>query len=104
MIFDQGELPEVELDNDKSDYETAADNNSRPMRNPGFTENELLLQIYNNTLDLYNVLRKRQDIGQYFDEHLYYYIQCVKTDMRRLVYIFSKLCGIYDQIYGIEDC
>lgn len=104
VIFDQGELPEVELDNDKSDYEAAVDNNSRPMRNPGFTENELLLQIYNNTLDLYNILRKRQDIGQYFDEHLYYYIQCVKTDMRRLVYIFSKLCGIYDQIYGIEDC
>lgn len=104
VIFDPRALPNVELNHDRSDYEAAIINNNRHMGEAGYMEEELMLQIYDKILELYNILRKRKDIGKYFDEHLFYYIQCVKKNMKHLVYIFSKLCGIYDQIYWLEDC
>lgn len=104
VIFNPESLPDVELNNDRSSYEAVAKENDKQRENLCIAEEELLLQLYDNVMNLYNILRQRRDIGKYFDEHLYYYIQCIKKDMKHLVYIFSKLCGIYDQIYGIEDC
>lgn len=104
VIFDPESLPDVNLSNDRSSYEAVTKGNKRQMENTHLTEEELLSALYENVIILYNILRKRRDIGKYFDDHLYYHIQCVKKDMKRLVYIFSKLCGIYDQINGVDEC
>lgn len=100
VLFDPAHLPAVKPNYDRSHYDAVTQENSPP----AYPQNDtLLLHIYNNTLKLYSILRNRPDIGMYFDEHLYYYIQCVKDDLRQLLRIFSKLCGIYDQIYIAES-
>ena len=100
VIFDPENLPKISFNNDRSQYYRIAVENKKlkDMYKMTSVDCEYTQLIYAELLKLYTFLRSLKSIGIYFDDHLYWYIECIKNNQNQLIRIFSKLCGIYDQI------
>lgn len=97
VIFAHEKLPNIELDDDQTGYDRLCKElNDLELGNE--LENNIADEMYSQIMVLYNDLTERNDIGNCFDENLYWYIQSVKSDKKKLAFVFSKMLGIWQQV------